>query len=110
MAKNQGTTVTAHSVITQTTTSSAIDCRGYGAVYVEIAVTVAAKNWTVKLQGSSTVDGTYSDLYVDGTAVSKQTNATYAGMWRGVPDWIKVVATEDEDTGKCTVKITPCNV
>ena len=110
MAITQGTTTTAHNIIEATTTSAAIDCRGYNAVYVQIAVTVQVVNWTVKLQGSTTAGGTYNDLYVDATLVSKQTNTTYAGVWRGVPDWIKVVATEDQDTGKCTVLITPINV
>ena len=110
MAKNQATSVVAHNAITGTATSTAIDCRGYNAVYVEIAITVAAVNWTVSLLGSSSAGGTYSALYVDATAVSKQTATTYAGMWRGVPDWVKVLATEDVDTGKCTVTITPCNV
>ncbi len=110
MAINQGTTTTALSLVQSTTTSAAIDCRGFDSVIVEIAVTVAVKLWTVALSGANAVDGTFNALSTGATAMSKQTNTTYCGVWRGVPDWVKVTATEDEDTGKCTVKITPCNV
>ncbi len=108
MAVNQATTVAAITDAAVTTTSDAIDCRGYGCAFIEIVVTGAA-NWTVSLTGSSSATGTYAALSVDGTAVSKQTSTTYAGMWRGIPDWVKVVATEDVNGATCTVAITPCN-
>jgi hypothetical protein len=111
----KGEPITAHSEIDKTTTSAVIDCRGYNAVLVAIIISVATKNWTVKLQGAMTRGGTYMDLYEQAntgtmTAMSYQTNANKMVLFKGVPDFIKVVATEDEDTGKCTVIVKPINM
>jgi hypothetical protein len=107
VSKQRGSTVTVHSLIEATALSDPVDLRGFNAILIEIAVTVAAKNWTVSVHGSNAIAGTYAALSVNGAAVSKQTSGTWTEIWTNMPDWIKVNANEDEDGGKCTVKVTP---
>jgi hypothetical protein len=112
-ANLKGNVETAHSEITATATSSVIDTRNYNSVFLFILITVAVKNWTIKLQGCDTRNGTYIDLYSNDAnthnAMSIQTNANKIVQFKNIPNWIKVVATEDEDTAKCTVKVLPFN-
>lgn len=113
MAK--GAVVTAHNAITATATSAEIDCRGYNAIIIEAAISVAASNWTFKLQGCMTSGGTFIDLYeLANTGVmadmSYQTNASKMFVFKGIPDYIKIVATEDVDGATVTVKAQPCNL
>jgi len=106
----KGKVTTAHSLIEATTTSAEISCVGYNAILVHTIVTVAAKNWTTKLQGCMTSGGTFADWYDGATQMSFQTDSGKAVVWKGVPDFVKVVATEDADGGKATVTVQPLNV
>lgn len=106
----KGSVTTAHSAITETATSSEIDCSGYNALLVETIVTVAAKNWTVKVTGCLSTGGTFGDCYDGSTLMSYQTNASKIAIWKGIPNFVKIAATEDEDTGTCTVRVQPINI
>jgi len=111
--KNQlskGAVATPLNLIEVTTTSAAIDCRGYNSILVYQKVTVATKLWTTKIQGALESGDTYADWYEGATLMSSQTNSTKASVWRGIPDYIKLVGTEDEDGGKLTVKIQLMNL
>ena len=110
MFPNKGPVTTAHSLIEETTTSEVINCKGFNAVMVYAAVTVAAKNWTTKIQGAMESSDTFVDWYDGSTAMSFQTDATHAVIWKGIPDFIKVACTEDVNGGKLTVKVQPINV
>lgn len=97
-----------------TTTSSPVDARGKNAILVKIALS-AARNWTIKLQGSFKRGGDYVDLYEQANTgnmitMSHQTDASKMILFKGIPDWIKVVATEDIDGAKCTVEVQLINV
>lgn len=110
----KGSGINVFTAIDKTTTSAPIDARGYNAVLVKIAVS-AAVNWTVKLQGSFDRNGTYVDVYeMANTGVaalmSYQTAADMIILFKGIPDYIKVVATEDVDGATCTVDIQLLNV
>lgn len=112
MAK--GSVINALKAITQTTTSPKIDCRGYNAVLVEVSIS-AAKNWTFKVQGCMTSGGTFVDMYElanTGTmaAMSYQTNSSKMFVFKGIPDYIKIVATKNEDGASVTVNVQPCNL
>jgi len=106
----KGSVTTAHDGITETATSTEIDCGGYNALLVETVVTVAAKNWTVKVTGSLSTGGTFGDCYEGATLMSYQTNSSKIAIWKGIPRYVKIVATEDEDTGTCTVRVQPVMV
>jgi len=106
----KGSVTTAHNAITDTATSSEIDCSGYNALLVETIVTVAAKNWTVKVTGCLSTGGTFGDCYDGATLMSYQTNASRIAIWKGIPNFVKIVATEDEPDGTCTVRVLPMNV
>jgi hypothetical protein len=111
---NKGNVVTAHSAITATATSKKIDCRGKNGILIEASIS-AAKNWTFKIQGCMTENGTYVDWYEQAntgvmTLMSHQANASRGFTFKGIPDWIKIVATEDEDGATVTVKAQPINL
>ena len=111
--KGQGFTAIAE---TETTaTSDPIDARGKNAILLKITISVQVKKWTTKLTGCFTRDGTYVDLYELAntgtmTQMSYQTNASKMILFKGIPSFVKVTATEDEDTGKCAVEYQLLNV
>ena len=112
---NKGNVITAHSAITTTTTSARIDCRGKNSISIQTLISVATKNWTFKVQGSMTENGTYTDWYELAntgvmTPMSFQTNASKGFAFKGIPDWVKIVATEDEDGATVTVYAQPINL
>lgn len=97
-----------------TKTSDPIDARGFNAVLVKITLSGAA-NWTIKLQGAFNRNDAYLDIYEQantGTfvAMSHQTNASKMILFKGISDWIKVVATEDVDGQTCSVEVQLLNV
>ena len=105
---DKGTVTTAHSAITTTTTSSAIDTTGYSAVLVYFNITGSGA-WTIKLQGALTSSDDYIDLY-DGNGIQMSTGSLTTDMCRlfvGIPDFIKVVATEDSNGATVTTKVQP---
>ena len=108
----KGKVTIVHSLIEATTTSAEISCVGYNAILVHTVVTPDKKDmqWTTKLQGCMTSGGTFVDWYDGATLMSFQTDSGKAVVWKGVPDFVKVVATEDADGGKATVTVQPLNV
>jgi len=111
----KGGVTTVHSAIADTATSDEVDCRGYNAVLIEVAISAEAKLWTFKVQGCMVSGGTFVDWYEmanTGTMnlMSYQTNTSKGWVFKGIPDYIKIVATEDEDTATCTVKVQPLNL
>lgn len=110
----KGTVTTAHNAITATTTSTAITCTGYNSALVYVTLD-SAKNWTFKVQGAMELAGTYVDWYElantgSMAAMSYQCNASRGFIFKGIPDYIKIVATEDEDGATVTVKVQPLNI
>ena len=110
----KGNVITVHDAITATTTSQPIDCRGYNAVQIQ-AILSTTQNWTFKVQGSMSRNGIYADCYElantgSMAAMSYQTNASKMFLFKGIPDWIKIVATEDADGATATVYVQPLNV
>lgn len=111
----KGSVTTAHSAITATATSTEIDCSGYNAILIEAGISVAAKNWTFKVQGCLISGGIFIDCYELAntgtmTLMSYQTNASRIFVFKGIPDHVKIVATEDEDGATVTVKVQPLNL
>ena len=106
----KGAVTVAHNAISATALSSEIDTKGFNAIIIETVVTVAAKLWTVKVQGCLSSGGTFADCYDGSTLMSSQTNSTKIVIWKGLPPFIKINANEDEDTGKCTVRYQLINV
>jgi len=113
MGKGGATTV--HSAIANTATSAEIDCRGYNAILVEAGVFSAAENWTFKVQGCMVSGGTFVDWYEMAntgvmTLMSYQCNAARGFVFKGIPDYVKIVATRDGGASAVTVKVQPLNV
>jgi len=110
----KGTASTVHAAITGTALSAEIDCTGYNAVLVEVAISVAVKNWTFSIQGCLVSGGTFVDVYElantgSMAAMSYQCNASRMFIFKGAPNYIKVNASEDEDGATVTVKVQPIN-
>ena len=112
---SKGSPTTAHSAIVATATSDIIDCSGRNALLIYFTSSLTDKNWTIKVQGCETRNGTYSDCYElantgSMAAMSYQLNSSRIFLFKGIPDWIKIVATEDADGATVTVKVQPLNV
>ena len=111
----KGGVVTVHSAIADTATSDEVDCRGYNAILVEAGVFSAAENWTFKVQGCMVSGGTFVDWYEQAntgvmTLMSYQCNAARGFIFKGIPDYVKIVATRDGGASAVTVKAQPLNV
>jgi hypothetical protein len=110
----KGAVTLAHSAIDATATSAVINCEGYNGILIH-AIFSGAANWTIKVQGSLTENGTYSDIYELAntgtmTAMSYQTNASKVFVFKGVSDFVKIVATEDVSGQTLTVYAQPINL
>jgi hypothetical protein len=97
-----------------TKTSDPIDARGWNAALLAITLSGAA-NWTVKLTGCFTRNGTYLDLWELANTgamaqMSYQTNASKMILFKGIPNWIKVVATEDAGAETVSVDVQLLNI
>jgi len=106
----KGAVTVAHNLIEVGATSSEINTEGYNAIMIQEVITVAVKLWTVKLTGSLISGGTFSDVYDNNVLCSMQTNSSKIALFKGIPQFLKIVATEDEDTGKCTVRYQLINI
>jgi hypothetical protein len=111
---SKGTVVTVHNAITATVTSAEQSAEGFNSILVEVDISVAVKLWTFKLQGSMVSGGTFRDWYEQAntgtmTLMSYQTNASKGWVWKGIPNYYKIVATEDEDGATVSVRCQPFN-
>ena len=110
----KGSVTTAHDEIDATALSAEIGCVGYNAVLVDVVFSGAA-NWTLALQGAMATGGTFKQWYEQANtgsmaAMSYQCNGSRGWVWKGVPDYIKINATEDVSGETVTVKVQPINV
>jgi len=111
---SKGGMAVVHSAITGTATSTEQSADGFNSLLIEVELD-AAHNWTFKLQGSMISGGTFKDWYELAntgvmTAMSYQCNASRGFVFKGIPDYYKIVATEDEDGATVTVRCQPLNL
>jgi len=110
----KGEVTTAHNAITGTATSTEISCVGYNSILIEVDISVATKLWTFTVQGCMVSGGTFipcsETIAGNINPMSYQTNISDGWAFKGIPDYIKIVATEDEDGATVTVKVQPCNL
>ena len=115
--RGRGAVTTAHSAITATTTSTAIDLTGYTGALVECAVTaITSGNWVCELTGNLTNVGTFGSIFQFDGATSQATNkpltaalnanGVYVYYFTGLPAFVKVVATRTTD-GTLTCRVQP---
>lgn len=107
----RGIVTTVHSAITSTATSAAVDCRGFNGVLIDFTISGAA-NWTISITGCDEATGTFKPVYEQVntgtmTLLSYQLNSNRIFGFKGVPNYIKVVATEDAGAETVTVKAQP---
>jgi len=107
--KLKGAPIEVFEEIENTSTSKIYGMKGHNSILVHVKLSATGSpEWTVKLQGAPTFDGEFVDLYDGSTALSTGTlSSDRCVMLKGVPEYIKVVATEDSGTGNCTVNIIP---
>ena len=87
-----------------------LDCSGYNSVSVAAEITIAEKNWTFAIYGCHVSGGTFIPWDDGATAMSRQINASRGWTWKGIPSYIKIVPTENEDGATVTVTAQPLNV
>ena len=105
----KGTVTTALDSITATTTSGVIECRNYNAVIIDATIGAGA-TYKLDIQGSNTANGTFHDIYSANNATqltSGNLTASRMMVFAGVPDYIKIVATEVGGASTCTVIVQP---
>jgi len=102
----KGSVTTAHNAITATTTSTEVDCTGYNGLIVHATMT-DWKKWEVKVVGSPTTGGTFVDCYDAATQMTLTSSTGKCVLWKGIPEFVKIVATENSDGGACTVVVQP---
>jgi len=102
----KGSVTTAHNAITATTTSTEVDCTGYNGLIVHATMT-DSKEWEVKVVGSPTTGGTFVDCYDAATQMTLTSSTGKCVLWKGIPEFVKIVATENSDGGACTVVVQP---
>jgi hypothetical protein len=102
----KGSVTTAHNAITATTTSTEVDCTGYNGLIVHATMT-DSKEWKVKVVGSPTTGGTFVDCYDAATQMTLTSSTGKCVLWKGIPEFVKIVATENSDGGACTVVVQP---
>ena len=103
----KGSVTTVHNGIANTATSAEVDCTGYNALIVHAVVT-GAENWTFAVQGAMTTGGTYAAMYEGATAMSVGTISTsIVVVWKGITDFVKIVATRTGSASTCVVKVQP---
>jgi len=113
--KSKGSVTTAHSAIEATTTSNEIDCRGFNSVLMWITIS-AAQHWTFEVVGCVISGGTFLSCYelantgLFAQMITPEIDASRIVVFHGIPDYIKVVATEVDDGATVTVKVQPFNV
>jgi hypothetical protein len=91
--------------------SNDISCKGYNACLVSVNLS-GTGIWNISIQGKFTSDGTYMDLY-DNNGNQASFGNISTNMLRtfiGMPDFIKIVATEITDGSTLTVKVQPINL
>jgi hypothetical protein len=92
-----------------TTTSAEVPCNGFNAVLVHVVIT-GTGTWNISLQASPESGGNFVDAY-DGA--NKMTTGDITSSrcvsFRGITDYLKVVATEVADGATCLVKVVPLN-
>jgi hypothetical protein len=100
---------TAINNVSETTTSSVIDARLYNSILLYIDV---GSSWSVKITGCDTSDGTFKDCYDNNGNPLSSTNMTASKiqLFIGLPEYIKIVATEVSGSANCTVKYQLLNV
>jgi hypothetical protein len=113
--QRKGYVSTVHDAITATATSGEINCTGFNSILVEVAISGGANNWTFALTGCLASGGTFVPLYEQANtgsmvAMSYQCDSSRTFLFRGIPDYVKVVATEDVNGSTVTVKVQPLNV
>jgi hypothetical protein len=112
MQLEKGQITTAHATGTAATaTSNIIRTKGNNAVLVKVDISGSGA-WTIALTGALEDTGAFASLYdANGNAMgtgSKTTSGCY--LFVGVPELIKIVATEDSGTATVTVKVQPITV
>jgi len=113
---SKGAVTVAHNAITAGATSAEISAVGFNAILVEVGISGAAKKWTFTVQGCMVTGGAFVDMYemanTGALALMTVVDLTVSRgfVFKGVPDYIKIVAAETEDGATVTVKVQPLNL
>lgn len=104
----KGDVTTVHDGISTTTTSNAVITQGFNAILVKCDFS-GSGSWTIKVQGALQSSGIYADLYDNsGSLMSTGSiSSDRCQLFVGIPDQIKILATEDSGTATVTIKVQP---
>lgn len=110
----RGIITTAHNAIDSTATSDAIALGDFPSAYIEVTLSsTGTPNWTMTITGALTSTGTYfpmTDVNNNAIAFAAGLTSNVGETFRGLPPYIKVLATENSGTGTCTVKVQSVDI
>jgi hypothetical protein len=115
---SKGGITVAHNAIVATATSVEIDCRGFNTISVEMACSAfSSGNWNAAIHGCAVSGGTFGACFLPqdaGTHIAMttgalSTNGNYTFYFKGIPNYVKIVATRTTD-GTLTCTVTPMNL
>ncbi len=106
----KGIEKTAHSAITATATSEYFNMIGYSLLLIETDFTAGSGTWEVSVLGCLTETGTYVP-WNEGTAElsTGSLTADSGNAFKGIPNFIKILATESVDGATITVRVQAFN-
>lgn len=109
--KTKGTVSTPHSAITATATSAEINCCGYNSLLIHWVSSATDKTWTIQVLGAMTTGATFVE-WITSAGASNLYTTDVSGFFvvTGIPDFIKIVATEVDDGATVTCKVQPFNM
>lgn len=101
LGHEKGDCIQIFDAIEATATSNALDLHDFNSLMLSANIQDATKNWTIKLVGAIQESDDFLDVYDDRGAnqLSKQTNASKCFVFKGIPRFVKVVATTEEESG-----------
>lgn len=107
----KGSVTTAHNAITATATSAEISCVGFNALLIHWVSNASDKTWTIQIMGAMTTGGTFVE-WITSAGASNLYTTDISGFFivKGIPDFIKIVATEVDDGATVTCKVQPFNM
>ena len=111
LKKPKGQPIVANRAKTATATSNVINCSGYNSLLVHWVSSATDKTWTIQVLGSTASNGTFVE-WITSAGASNLYTTDISGFFivQGIPDYIKIVATEVDDGATITCTVQPFNM
>ena len=109
--KPKGVATLVHDEITTTATSTVVNCIGYNSLLIFWESSATDKTWTIQVLGSTSLTGTYVP-WITSAGLDNTYTTDISGFFivQGIPDYVKIVATETDNGATVSCTIQPLNL